>query len=284
MAEVFGVVAGAISIAALFNNCIDCFDYIQIARDFGQDFPTYQLRLDIAKCRLTRWGAAIDINNDPRFASVDPTVSLAQDTLRAIVERLETAYKASLLYQMTSKEHDMTIGTEKDLDIVSKRLHNRFRGLTAQRINRVGLIKKAYWAVYDKKNMGKMIDDIFELMNDLEKVFPATNQATNQVVQMEVDEVDDQQELKMIQDAAKDLDPILEDTTKCRLQEIAGKNTAGRIVGPGHVSIGHTFVKESFVSSNGFRDNTVNHVEEIRGVETTRVNIGNTYGGKGFWD
>jgi hypothetical protein len=34
MAEVFGTVAGALSVAALFN-CVDCFEYIQLGRHFS---------------------------------------------------------------------------------------------------------------------------------------------------------------------------------------------------------------------------------------------------------
>ncbi|KAG5659178.1 hypothetical protein KAF25_000380 [Fusarium avenaceum] len=230
MTEVFGAVAGAISIAALFNNCIDCFDYIQLAKSFGEDFSRYQLRLDVAKCRLSRWGAAIDINNDSRFlgdASADPTVELAMNMLREIVERFGAAHRVSLWYKATSTEQQSTaICTEADLETVSQRLHNRFRRLAIQRQNRVSLIKKAYWAIYDKRYMGKVIDDIFDFLNELEKVFPAPPQAITQLVEMEISEVNDQQELKMIQDVAKDLDLVLEAATKSKFREITGKNTA----------------------------------------------------------
>jgi hypothetical protein len=32
MAEVFGIVAGSLSVAVLFNNAVDCFEYIQLGR------------------------------------------------------------------------------------------------------------------------------------------------------------------------------------------------------------------------------------------------------------
>ncbi|KAI1763849.1 hypothetical protein GGR53DRAFT_466984 [Hypoxylon sp. FL1150] len=38
MAEVFGTVAGALSVAALFNNCVACFEYIQLSHHFREDF------------------------------------------------------------------------------------------------------------------------------------------------------------------------------------------------------------------------------------------------------
>ncbi|KAI8667514.1 hypothetical protein NCS56_00888000 [Fusarium sp. Ph1] len=69
MAETFGAVAGAQSDAALFNNCADCFGYIQLGCDFGRDFELSQLKLDITRSRIGRWGAAVAVNTDPSFAA-----------------------------------------------------------------------------------------------------------------------------------------------------------------------------------------------------------------------
>ena len=49
MAEVFGIVASALSVAALFNNCVDCFEYIQMGRHFSYNYKRCQLKLNIAK-------------------------------------------------------------------------------------------------------------------------------------------------------------------------------------------------------------------------------------------
>ncbi|RGP77357.1 hypothetical protein FLONG3_4495 [Fusarium longipes] len=287
MAEVFGTVAGAISIAALFNNCIDCFDYIQFAKNFGDDFSRYQLRLDVAKCRLSRWGAAIDINNDSRFHSemlADATMELAKNILGEIMTRFGAAHRTSLRYTETCKERSTAVCTEADLETVSLRLHHRFRTLALQRQGRVSLTKKAYWAIYDKGYIERVIRDIFHFLNELENVFPAISQATRQLARMEIEEVSDQKELKMIQEVAKDLDPVLEDTAKSKPGEITGRNTVGRINTKGRVNVGYTFHTESLMHSEGFRDNTTNHVDEITGDETSRVNVGNTYGGTSFWD
>ena len=47
MAELFGIVAGTLSVAGLFNNAVDCFEYIQLGRNFGTDYQTCRIRLDI---------------------------------------------------------------------------------------------------------------------------------------------------------------------------------------------------------------------------------------------
>jgi hypothetical protein len=33
MAYIFGIVAGTLNVAALFNNCVDCFEYVQLASE-----------------------------------------------------------------------------------------------------------------------------------------------------------------------------------------------------------------------------------------------------------
>ncbi|KAM0228001.1 hypothetical protein ACHAP5_012057 [Fusarium lateritium] len=284
MAEVFGAVTGAIGVTALFNNCIDCFDYVQIARHFGQDFSRYQLRLDVAKCRLARWGATVNINNNSRLTS-DPfahqTTELAMDILKEIIARFETARKISRRYETRLQKEARELCTESDLNSVSQTLHNRFRALTTERQNRIGLLKKTTWALYDKEHMGRMIADIITSIKDLEEVFPAKPGALSQLVEMEVEEIDNEQELDLMQQAAEGLDPVLEDVSRRKLQEVTSRNSAGRIIGKGHVNVGHIYGDKSF---SGFKNNTTNHVDEVNGEETSRVNIGNTYGGKGFWD
>ncbi|CVL06862.1 related to Heterokaryon incompatibility protein s [Fusarium mangiferae] len=287
MTEIFGTVASATSIAALFNNCVDCFNYVQIARHFGEDFSPYQLRLDVAKCRLARWGASIDINSDRRFSSIepaDPTIGLAQGILKEIVARFEAAYKVSRRYEARTKEQGMRICTEADLSPVSQRVHTRFDLLTKQRYKSLGLMKKTGWALYDKNYMGRMIDDIIASIEDLEKVFPGTPQITRQLVEMEIEEVNDEQELELIHDVAEGLDPVLSNASKNKIVEIAGKNSAGKITGSGKVNIGNSFIVGSFSNSHGIRVSTINHVDEVNTTEPSRVNIGNTWGGKGFWD
>lgn len=53
IAEVFGVMSGALSIAALFNNAVECFEDVQLGRHFAADFQSCQLRLDTARLRLS---------------------------------------------------------------------------------------------------------------------------------------------------------------------------------------------------------------------------------------
>jgi hypothetical protein len=68
MAEPFGIVAGAVGIAAAFTACVDCFDYIQLGRHFRRDYQTDLLSLNCARLRLTQ---AINVFKDAKLGRPD---------------------------------------------------------------------------------------------------------------------------------------------------------------------------------------------------------------------
>jgi hypothetical protein len=88
MTEPFGIAAGAVGIAATFTACVDCFGYVQLGRHFGRDFQTDLLTLNCARLRLTRWGQAVNIYEDPKLGKPDVTsaeVRTVKDTLYQIL-------------------------------------------------------------------------------------------------------------------------------------------------------------------------------------------------------
>jgi hypothetical protein len=54
MAEAAGLVVGVVALAGLFNNTVECFEFVQLGRAFWKDFQTSQLKLDSARLRLSR--------------------------------------------------------------------------------------------------------------------------------------------------------------------------------------------------------------------------------------
>jgi len=51
MAEAVGLAFGVLG---AFTDAIRCFEYIQLARNFDQDYQTAILKLDVARLRLSR--------------------------------------------------------------------------------------------------------------------------------------------------------------------------------------------------------------------------------------
>ena len=61
-----GIALSAISVAALFTTCIDCFDIIIKARNFESDFEILSADPALQRLRFCLWGESVGL------ASQDP--------------------------------------------------------------------------------------------------------------------------------------------------------------------------------------------------------------------
>lgn len=51
----------SLGLVGSFVACVDCFEYIRIGRNFGEDYQTSVIKLDLVRLRFTRWGEAVGI-------------------------------------------------------------------------------------------------------------------------------------------------------------------------------------------------------------------------------
>ncbi|KAJ4287885.1 hypothetical protein N0V88_007504 [Collariella sp. IMI 366227] len=250
MAEPFGLVAGALNIAGLFNNCVDCFEYVQLARRFGCDFERCQLRLDIAKTRLVRWGEAVKINDDPRFQSSAPTdksVQLAQSIIGGIALLFESARNTSKRYELVANQQDMVMFEDKNIKPTEGHEPLEEDGLSTIR-----------WG----GSLEKIIDEIASFVDDLERVFPV-EAACHTLAGMEIEEVEDEASLVMLKDATGGIDTALSDAVSQKIDTSAGRNSANdiRIEDRARVHLGNVFTEVAVYRSNLLKDQTINVVE-----------------------
>jgi hypothetical protein len=133
MAEPFDIAAGAIGIAAAFTACVDCFEYVHLGRHFGRDFQTDLLALNCARLRLTRWGQAVNIYEDPKLGKPDATpaeIQIAKDTLYQILVLFADTEKISKKYRLEAKAgEDLSILAPDDIDTAVMALSNKMREL-----------------------------------------------------------------------------------------------------------------------------------------------------------
>lgn len=288
MAEVFGVVAGALSVAALFNNCVDCFEFVQLGRSFGRDYERCQLRLDIASARLGRWGESVKINNDPRFGTGSPTdksIQLAQSILEEIALLFESARKTAKRYELVAGQQDLVVFKDNDMGPIGRALHNKLRNLARSRQERTSLARKTTWALYSGKALEKVVDQIAGLVDDLEKIFPV-EVVRHELVKVEIEELEDEASLTMIKDAARTIDAALSDAAAQKIDAIAGRNSAKNISAEdsASVQIGNVFTEVALHREIRIKDQTINSVETVSAKGKSGVHIGNTFGGRGVWD
>lgn len=279
MAEAFGIAAGAVGIAAAFAACVDCFEYVQFGRHFGRDYQTDLLALNCSRIRLTRWGQAVDILNDPTMGRPDATVPQIQtvkDTLYQILVLFADSAKISQRHKLSATaDEDLSVLSSDSMDSVFVALSNNMRELAIKRQKRSSILKITQWALYRRSEFKSLVEGISSLLDSIEKIFPAP-QAQVKLVRQEAAELHDRHALELVASAAEGVDSLLQNAAK---EALSGHQYLNVLV-KGKAQTGDAF-------SSDWHGKAVGASHTYDGVivdNDGKALIGNKYGGKDFWD
>jgi len=141
--EPAGLTVGVVALAGLFNNAVDCFEYVQLGRNFGKNFQTSLLRLDNARLRLSRWGQSVGLSGDlGDVQSLHQTLGSAQNVDKAdrllgqVLELFAGAEGVSTKFKDRAKPNDMSLvvyNNRTDLEPAAATLHDKMRRLSIER-------------------------------------------------------------------------------------------------------------------------------------------------------
>ncbi|GME31684.1 uncharacterized protein LTHEOB_3110 [Neofusicoccum parvum] len=190
--EPAGLAVGVVGIAALFNNAVECFEYIQLGRNFGKDFGTSQLKLDNARLRLSRWGEAIQIHD------------------------------AESLPPRETRQAGRNIGHILELFADAEGISKTFRGTATANTDlakHTGLSQKTKWALYQKKHFEELIENITDLVDGLEKILPAPQATQSRLCEEEISTIGAQADLPLLEEVVVEQDPSLVDAIRKVLAE-----------------------------------------------------------------
>jgi Prion-inhibition and propagation len=289
IAEPFGIVAGSVGIAAAFSACVDCFGYIQLGRHFGRDYQTKLLTLDLLRLRLSRWGEAVSIYEDPQLGN--PNASLtelqaAKDTLVHLLFLFADSEKVSTKFKLSAKAGDLSQFASTDLGPRELVVHNRMRELALKRQKKGSILKLASWALYHGEEFTKLVDDISKLLDGLEKIFPAAARQQTLVRQAIAIAAPEEQNLHILENISDGVDKLLQTTTRVEIENGQKGHVYKNVV---------TFEKGKVLNGNSWSDAALGqdlaavpsflHVfEGIRTEGEAKVQNGEKFGGKDFWD
>lgn len=279
MAEPFGVAAGAVGITAAFSACVECFEYVQHSRHFGRDYQTELISLDCARLRLTRWGEAVNIHEDPKLGRPYASryeVETAKNALHQILVLFADTEKISKKYRLEGKNgDDIAVLGSTDLDPTVFGLRNKMKELAIRRQRGASVLKTSTWALYHRSQLKDLVEGIISLVDSIEKIFPAPEKKLA-LVEEEMEEIRDQDQLKLVKDAASNVDNVLLNAAEKALTghrylnvNIKGKAQAGDSFSSDWTGK----VQGSFHTYNG-----------VLVGETGKAHLGNRYGGKDLWD
>jgi Prion-inhibition and propagation len=179
MAEVVGLVSGAITLAGLFKLCIEAFDVIQAGRNQEMDTKKLVLRLNIEKCRLYTWGQAMGLTEasgeDQRPIDILPFPNLVRDTLEIIFRifhnshDIQDRYGCETVSEQTSAQ---ALVPGYSSFPAADRLASSFRNFHVRTLSNdtTRLIGRVRWAIYDHKKFLSLISEVRDLINGLQQI------------------------------------------------------------------------------------------------------------------
>ncbi|KAF1959411.1 hypothetical protein CC80DRAFT_490338 [Byssothecium circinans] len=217
MAEVAGLVIGAISLSALFDSVLNNFDRVQVGREFDKTHQRYVLQLEVLKLRLHRWHDAVNnlIQVGDR-AVKEANGSLVKRHLSDIQSLFEKEEELSKPYEVDtsdaeeeSKKHWLV----KSLQCLSRKHHTSTSSIR----------NKVRWAIRGKKEFEALVENASVQVSNLERIIPTPEMEhrLNQMRAEDANEIGKQPEanvkdINLLQEIALVVDQKFADMVKVR--------------------------------------------------------------------
>jgi Prion-inhibition and propagation len=289
MADLAGAVIGGVALAALFASCVECFDYVQLGRKFGSDYETSQLKLDLVKLRLSRWGESVRINGDPAARlHVAVASSEDQETVKRLLGHIhmlfEDAKNKSVRFQQFARPDERELFAAQD-GVTLQGFHQTVRILSNRRQKRTNWTKKVAWALYEKKQFNEVITDITTLVNELIDLFPAAQTSQQQICKVEVSEISasaNEQNMTMLKDTASGVDDLMESVITQIINGASGHTFEGLRMGEqSKLMMGNLYVHRAQPAQAPCSGHSYKNIVSSGSAIGL---LGDQHGGKGFWD
>lgn len=206
--ETAGLVIGGVSLASLFTTCVDCFEYVQLGRQFGKDYQTATLKLDLIKLRLSRWANAVNTSGYSITVQSEDEITKVKEVLGQIVYLFQETEKKSERFRVSKGAVDEKADLSLDEDIEA--IHLKMRNLALKRQKRSSFTQKAAWALSEEKFFRRLIEDVDPLVRDLVDMFPAAKEQQEKLSIEEAYELQTEKAVTTLQDANEGEDELLQ--------------------------------------------------------------------------
>lgn len=288
MAELAGLIIGSMALTGLFNKCVDTFQYIQLGRNFGNDYETSLLKLDVVKLRFTRWGELMTVRAgaDPQnagSAASPQEKEVAERLLGQILDVFERARETSKTFRMIGKPGELVADTQPRSgnlaalhDYLQSRMHKRCKDLQRE----TSLTTKAKWALYKKTHFDRLVEDLTELVDALLSTFPASKESQRQLCAAEVSDIEKVESLIALKQIAHESDMLLEEVVGKTLNDRGGQFWRNiKASGDAEQFMGNEY------AVRGLGDGRRGHQEwnGISGADNAKQLMGNVYGDGRFF-
>jgi hypothetical protein len=201
----------------MFSDAVDRFESVQMGQNFGENFQTSLLKLDVVMLRLTRWGHSVGLANFNDVNSLSQTkispedIPQVENLLSQILDLFADAEKVSNRFQKRTGNSSATVlDPAKELDKVQATLHQKMNDLAKKRQGKTESLQTTKWTLYEEKNFTRLIEDISELVDGMVDLFPGTQEEQRKLCEEEVSEMNKTQEvMPLLKEIAAGQDKLL---------------------------------------------------------------------------
>jgi Prion-inhibition and propagation/SesB domain on fungal death-pathway protein len=225
MAEAAGL---AFAVLGAFNDAVQCFEYIQLARSFDRDFQTATLKLAISRLRLSRWGQSVGLDqvteSDQSLVGIFTSpqdLEKAEEMLRHIFHLSEEARTMSAKLQSTNT--NPATYEAKDFDEATTSLEQKLSRLSMKRFKPSHVLNATKWALHQDRYLNRLIDDTKDLVDGLVELFPAAQSARRQFCEEDGAELASDTQVSLLKPFLADQESELDEAI--RTVELHGGNT-----------------------------------------------------------
>ncbi|KAJ4194442.1 hypothetical protein NW759_016522 [Fusarium solani] len=188
-------------IPGIFKSAVDCFQYIQLGRNFGKDYGFCLAKLEAAELQFTRWGQATGFLQEPvdidslfqRGPWNEADIKKVRKWLGLINDAFQDAKNRSERYKLSVEDDEPELleipdqGGELDkAGPPTKHLVLSMRQVTKNRQKRLSMGKKIGWALFRKADFEALVETICRLIDNLVNIFPAHYNSQKELCQQEV--------------------------------------------------------------------------------------------------
>ena len=214
----------------MFTTCVDCFEYVELGRNFGNDFGKCLLRLDVAKLRMLQWGESIGLSPQQHTTNLQLSgqeAQVAEDLLGQIQDSFSRAKDLSNGYRIRKEgarqTSDGTLAVFNptiELDPVKSQVHFTTKELAKRRQATTSLTHKTKWALYEKRRFTSLIGEVDGFVNDLIDLVPASKSRQEAICKADMREFGNEQSLKVLNEVAAEDDVMLKEAIAHQMKSV----------------------------------------------------------------
>ena len=224
---IVGLALSAVSVAALFTTCIECFDIVIRARDFSYDYQILCADLDLQRLRFCLWGESVGLASRDATVELVPKPGLDDPTIHDPVARALQAIRLLLERTDDARERfEDGVSRPRRLRLLRGPFERFRRKQPEPSTSSLGTVTR--WAVHSRETFKEKIDRLKSLIDGIESVTASLGVLEVQRSRMreEINSIEDVEDLRLIEEASIRSQPDISDTASRRILLIEMGSTA----------------------------------------------------------